>query len=173
MAQSDAHTARNQELDDLLRTDHDTFVTPEDDFYRWYTRLLSTLSVLTVGDDITYAASVLPADGTARFVVFTATSVIVADVKDVTDHHERVVARSVARHRIRNLDVAASMQSNVRGSTAAGWPGVLRLELTYDGWEEPIVVEGNSYDRYNETHIASIWTLLDALRADMRATLAA
>lgn len=58
MAQSTAHAERISELDDRLRTENmsEAFLTPTDDgFYGWYSRALSSLAVLTVGEQLQYA----------------------------------------------------------------------------------------------------------------------
>ncbi|MDF2561556.1 MAG: hypothetical protein K0R99_3002 [Microbacterium sp.] len=170
MAQSDTHAERITELDDLLRTENlsEVFITPTDDgFYGWYARALSTLAVLTVGEQLQYASARADDAGTAQMVVFTNLRFVVVDVKDVTSHHERPVARTVPRSALRGIAVAAGMRHDVKGSASAGWPGELELELTFDGLTAPIAIRGNSYDRFTEDHVASIWKLLDLLRSDL------
>lgn len=170
MAQSTAHAERISELDDRLRTENmsEAFLTPTDDgFYGWYSRALSSLAVLTVGEQLQYASARVDDAGVAQIVVFTDHRFVVLDVKDVTSHSERPVARTVPRSALRSLAAAAGMRHDLEGSSIVGWPGELELNLTFDGLTAPIVIRGNSYDRFAEDHVAPIWRLLDLLRADL------
>lgn len=169
MAQTQRHVERLGELDNLLRTDENSelFSTPDESgFYGWYSRLLSTLTVLTDGEELQYGEARFD-DGKAEFVLYTSTNAITARVSDTADDHAHPVANAVPRRRIHSLSASASMRHDLRGSHLTAWPGTLTIEATYEGLDQPIVAVGNAYDRSTVDHIGSISKLLKYLRDDL------
>lgn len=154
-------------LDGQLRQDDtmEMFVTEDDEgFYPWYARLLSTLVLATNGRDLVFTSTV--ADGsTARLIVVTDLTVLVADVAD-TAGGETVPVRMAPITAIESLSLSTSMRYDVRGSVKTAWPGVLTVSATFKGLGEVQFV-GDSYDRHREDRVGDISRLLAILRAQL------
>lgn len=171
MALTEALNARFVEIDDLLRPDSDDerFSTPHGTgFAGWYSRLLSTLAVVTEGETIQYGEARFEDGNRAVFVVVTDAQVLVARVDDTTSHTGGQAATGVPRRAIRSLSVSASSRHDVTGSIATAWPGTLTLEATFEGLQEPVQVAGATYDRDTVDHVGKISKLLASLRADLK-----
>jgi hypothetical protein len=169
VAQTEQDVARLNELDNLLRTDDNSeyFITENDEGFRpWYSRLLTTLTLLTAEESVEYATATVEDTG-ATFVVVTDRNVITADVADLSDLAVRPAATVVPRVALTSLTVSATMRHDLKGSQLTGWPGGISIEAHYAGLKKPIVFAGNSYDRNTVDHVGAISKLLTLLRSDL------
>lgn len=159
------------DLDGHLRTGEGAFsdaaLNDDRDAYSpWYARLLTALTLLTVGDSILFATAAKEYDSDeARIFVFTDRLVIICtlNVSSGTAPAPTVVRRTA----ISSLRVSASMRADVPGSHARGWPGTLTFTLTYDGIAERLEFQAAGVNPYNLNEVAPARALLDALRGDL------
>jgi hypothetical protein len=174
MVQSDIHRARIEELDLLLRRDDEfvdlALVQNGSRLTSWYGRLLTALTIVTIGERIEYATTQIDTEnGSARAIVFTDVRVVVGEVDDVRDDGKVFGVHTVSRSSIRSLSVAATMSAEVSGRMAQAWPGEILIDVTYHGLGTALTLSADSYNPYADDTIDPIWRLLESLRADTAA----
>lgn len=173
MALDQSHKDAMEELDSAFRGEQSSpfaqaAVTEDwDDYAPWYARLLSSLVLLTAGERVVFAQGTKTYDAhQARALVFTDTLMVLADIGDVNaDQVPHPIARS--RQSIRSLQVATKTRIDIQGSSALGWPGTIRLSVSYAGMDGPIEFDTLGTDRSGQPGPGL--QLLAGLKDDLRA----
>lgn len=171
MTLDERHVTKHSELENILRNERGAFFAStltedEREYAPWYARLLSTLTLLTLDEDIVFACgSKSYDDPRVEILVFTAGYLIVVEVPDVTseDNPTPVV---LPRAGLTELRVKASSRIDAQGSAKLTWPGNLHFQLTYDG-HGSVEFDAPGYDRYDRDKPAPALVLLDGLRGDL------
>lgn len=175
MAQQTSDTDRINELDSLLRTvDYGAFeraaVSSRDDFSTyspWYSYALTSLALLTAGEELAFGQSELAEAGLAKIVVLTSTLVVVAKIDTTKTGKESPFVSAFPRHTLAALSLQSGQGVEERGSRRVGWPEQLVIELKYEHQAESVVLAGHAHDPFNPGNVGAIWTLLHSLRADL------
>jgi hypothetical protein len=173
MVKQSSDNDRISELDTLLRIDErDRFwgaalSDSQTEYSTWYSRLLSSLALMTTGDDLVYGQAEIDDGGHANIVVVTSSLIIVTRVDTSNAEAPAPRVTAVSRRNLESLSVAAGQGVDVPGSQAVGWPGRLSIQARYRGTEQTIEFRGDSYDRYSPDNVGRIWTLFKVLRSDL------
>ena len=158
-------------LDLELRDDRYGHVFIRDSRYvPWYSKLLTTLTLVVGTDEVEYTqASHDEAAGAARFVVVTATTVIVVDALNIGEDETEepdVATKIVARASLESLEVSASMPIDIEGSRALAWPGEVSIAARYRGLDGPVGIHGPGALPRQPDEPSPVLRLLSGLKTD-------
>lgn len=152
--------ASDNELQELALTNYGH------SYLEWYALLLSSLTILVGDDAIVYGeAKVRDGKGVA-VTLYTKALVIYAYSEDVTAN-PAFNPRAVSRKTLQYLELTANMPVNEHERMMYNWPGRLRVVASYPGLSEPLVLQGPSFDPYEEDRVSTLWRLAEQLRSDL------
>lgn len=160
------------DLDYALRGDEYGHIFVRDRLYApWYGQLLTTLTVLVGTNAVEHVqADHDEAAGAARFVVVTASTVIVVDARNIGEDMTEtpdVTTRVVARTSLEALEVSASLPIDMEGSIALAWPGNLSIAAQYRGLDGPVNIHGPGALPRQPEEPSPVLTLLAGLQSDL------
>lgn len=171
MSRNDDHDKRIAAIDTKIRVTDSLFnqlAIDDHDYQGWYSRLLTSLTIASDGDELIYGFGDASEDSEAVSVaLFTSKRVIVAQVPDTSIEEATTTAHAVPRSSILSLSVRASEPVDRKSSAKYAWPGDLEITITYSGLSLPVVIEGASYSPYAEDREAEVWRLVKELQQDL------
>jgi hypothetical protein len=162
------HLAITNAIDQYLGIDDSISITRTDEnkYQPWYAFLLSTIALLTSGEEVTYAyLNYGEPIADVRIVVFTTNLVLVADVDPEADTVP--VARAAKRSSLVGMKLSASERIDARDRRSLEWPGTLNLVLTYPDLPGLIEIVASGVNRYAVREPAPIISLIEGLSADL------
>lgn len=175
MAQQQDDVVRINDLDYLLRPSDvsalNRVALTRDDrptYAKWYSYLLSSLTLLSAGDDLVFGQAEVPEGaGVVRVVVVTTSLVLVAEVDTTTSDSDNPFVSVLPRTAIESFKLRAGQGVDVGGSRKLAWPESLVIEVKYRGLVEPLELWGSAFRQNDPNQIGPIWRLLGELRADL------
>lgn len=175
MAQQQDDVVRINDLDYLLRPSdvsplNRVALTGDDraTYAKWYSHLLSSLALLSAGDELIFGQAEVPKDsGDVRVVVITTSLVLTAEVDTTASDSDNPFVSVLPRTAIESFKLRAGQGVDVEGSRKYAWPESLVMEVRYRGLVEPLELWGSALKQNDPKQIGPIWRLLGELRSDL------